>query len=284
MLGLSVLSTLGDRYRCVGLSRQPLPAVDAEWLRGDLTVPDMGEKVAAQCPDVVLHCAAMTNVDECERHPDLATRLHVESTATLADVCSRLGAKLIYVSTDSVFDGSKKSPYVESDAANPLNVYARTKYEGERRTLETSGGLVLRTNIFGWRWKGQKSFSEWVLDGLQKQSPLNMVTDVIYSPIATVELARLVGQCIDAGTSGLFHAAGSEALSKHEFALRVAAAFGLPSSCMRPIKLAEMVALDARRPTYMALDSSQLAAELHHPMPDVDQSIKAWMEEQPTWT
>jgi dTDP-4-dehydrorhamnose reductase len=200
----------------------------------------------------------------------------------LSDVASSTGAAVIYISTDSVFDGAKSGPYAESDATNPLNVYARTKLAGEQIVLAAPRGLVLRTNIFGWRWRGPDSFSEWVLAGLRRRDQLTMFTDVIYTPVASDELAGVIGGCIDRELSGLYHAGGGEALSKHDFAVKLAQVFELPADCILPIRMADK-ALTARRPANMALDSSRLAAALGRPMPGVDASLRTWKLGKPDW-
>jgi dTDP-4-dehydrorhamnose reductase len=100
-------------------------------------------------PNVVIHCAAMVNVDGCEKKPGLARELHVETTKTIAQAVSGWNGKLIYISTDSVFNGLKTGPYSESDPVDPPNQYALTKHGGEGPVLATPKGVVLRTNIFG---------------------------------------------------------------------------------------------------------------------------------------
>ena len=117
-------------------------------------------------PDLVIHCAAIVNVDFCEENINLTKDLHLETTRTIANYMQFSGGRLIYISTDSVFNGKKTTPYSEIDNTDPLNVYAQTKLEGEQITLSIKNSLVLRTNIIGWTDKHKTSFFEWLLENL----------------------------------------------------------------------------------------------------------------------
>jgi dTDP-4-dehydrorhamnose reductase len=283
MLGAVLVDSLSASYECVGLHRGGPGGGACRWRQADLL--DRGATAALlsdEAPDVLIHCAAMTNVDACERNPVVARGLHEEVTENLADYCSRRDAQLIYVSTDAVFDGRKQGPYVETDTAGPLNLYGQTKLAGEHRALDCGRGLVLRTNIFGWRPVSHDSFGEWVLGALRRGTPLSMFTDVFFTPIATALLVRTIESCMAQEVSGLFHAGGAEAVSKSEFACRVAAAYGLGTAGIIPIMVADKP-LPAERPRNMALDSSCLAARLGLSMPTLAESIRAWQETEPVY-
>ena len=283
MLGAELVDALSAGYECVGLHRGS-PGVGAcRWRQADLL--DRGATAALlrdEAPDVVIHCAAMTNVDACERNPMAARGLHEEATEDFANYCSRRDAQLVYVSTDAVFDGRKRGPYIEADATRPLNLYGQTKLVGENRALDCGRGLVLRTNIFGWRPVSHDSFGEWVLGTLRRGSPLSMFTDVFFTPIATALLAQMIESCVAQDVSGLFHAGGAEAISKFEFAGRVAAVYGLSTAGIVPITVADKP-LTAERPRNMALDSSRFAACLGLSMPTLAESIRAWQEAEPVY-
>jgi dTDP-4-dehydrorhamnose reductase len=282
MLGASLVDALSAGHDCAGLYQGSLGDGACRWRQADLL--DRGATAALvtdEAPDVVIHSAAMTNVDACERDPVVARGLHEEATEVLADYCARRGAQLIYISTDAVFNGRKKGSYVETDATAPLNLYGQTKLAGEHRALACSRGLVLRTNIFGWRPRRHDSFGEWVLDALRSGTPLTMFTDVFFTPIATVLLARTIESCMTKDVSGLFHAGGAEAISKFEFACRVAAAYGLGTAGIVPTLAADKP-FAAERPRNMALDCGRLVMRLGSPMPTVAESIRAWQETEPT--
>jgi len=281
MLGADLIRSLSNAHDCVALFRSKSGPKNCRWVQADLLeYQTISAVLNSEAPDVVIHSAAITNVDACERDQAATRALHVGATEELAAYCERRGAQLIYVSTDAVFNGRKIGPYLESDVTAPLNLYGVTKLEGEGRALACGRGLVLRTNIFGWRPVRHDSFGEWVLGALRSGAPLTMFTDVLFSPIATVLLARVIESCMDKDVAGLFHAGGSEAISKCEFAYRVAAAYGLPTAGIAPILVADKL-LMAERPRNMALDSSLLAKRLGHAMPDIAESIRAWKETEP---
>lgn len=277
MLGSSLIETLRGRLDVIGLSRHRPADARVGWLEIDLAIPgQLATALEQALPDVVVHAAAMTNVDECERDPDLAMRVNQDCVGDIAAHCAARSAKLVYISTDAVFDGSGKTPYRETDEARPLNVYARAKLGGESLALEAPSSLVLRTNIFGWRHGRGGSLGEWILAGLREGRELTTFKDVYFSPIAAVLFAGVISSCIECDLRGLFHAGGAESISKHEFAMKIAEQCGLPVQGLRPISVDEKP-LTAPRPKYMSLDSSKLATRLRTELPTVSSSIAAWL-------
>ena len=213
------------------------------------------------CPDAIVHCAAMVNVDMCEKNQDYATKLHYESTANLANLLDEDKKKLIYISTDSVFDGTKSGEYVESDEVNPLNVYAKTKLLGEKPVLTIENGLVIRTNIVGWNVFGKSSFAEWILNGLIKKEQLTLFSDVKFSPIHVIDLSQIINRIIDTKLTGLFHCSSKDCLSKYDFGIKMAEVFNFPKDKIRKISIND-ISLDAERPKNMSLSSSKLKSIL----------------------
>src|SRR5579864_5065736 len=149
MLGSAVLQEFSGHYECIGSSRVR-PAGNRLWLKADLTASDGWVRdLDALAPEVIIHTAALTDVDACERNPELAKLINTDSTRALATYCGSHGIHLVYISTDAVFDGLKSGRYTEVDDVHPLNVYARSKLAGEASVLDCGNSLVLRTNIFG---------------------------------------------------------------------------------------------------------------------------------------
>lgn len=283
MLGAALIAAFEGEHVCTGYSRA-LPALASiNWRTGDLSVPgELASVLNEVHPDLIVHAAAMTNVDACERNLALAQRVNCDVLGEIVEYCQLSGSRLVHISTDSVFDGQKETPYNENDPVAPLNVYARTKLAAESLALQHPDAIVLRTNIFGWRPSGgDVSLGEWVLRSLREGTQLTMFHDVMYSPIATPLFAGVVAQCVKAGLSGLYHAGGGENLSKYQFALKVAEAYGLPTDNVVRISVSDKP-LAALRPRNMALDSSKLAAALGiGSLPDVEASIDAWKATEP---
>lgn len=212
-------------------------------------------------PKVVIHCAALVDVDHCERHPDEALRLNTGLTDTLSELCARLGSKLIFISTDAVFDGQKEGPYTEDDSPSPLNVYGRSKLLAEHTALRHEGNVVLRTNIYGWNYRAKQSFGEWIYNSLAKGDALRMFADVVFSPILVNELATAVVGVVTRNLRGLFHAGGTGQISKYEFGVRLKRVFDLKSGEIVKASVDDF-GFAAKRAKNMSLDSSRLAREL----------------------
>jgi dTDP-4-dehydrorhamnose reductase len=281
MLGASLVAAYEVRHEVLPLSRHTPSSSKGSWIEADLGVPGEFRRIARERrPDVVVHTAALTNVDDCERNPELATRVNRDAVAEIAEYCVDSGAGLVHISTDAVFDGTKTGRYTEFDEAAPPHVYGRTKLQSERLALTAPGALVLRTNIFGWRRGRADSLAEWILHGLRANSRLTMFTDVLFTPIAAQLLAPTIVHCSELGLGGLYHAGGSEAISKHEFALRIADAYGLPSASIEAISVDDRPA-PARRAKNMSLDSTRLEQALGRSLPGVDESVAAWRAAEP---
>lgn len=225
-------------------------------------------------PDVVVHCAAMVNVDACEQDLIKAKALHVETTATIVKNISCWNGRLIYISTDSVFDGAQKGLYNEDMQPNPLNIYAHTKHEGEITALAIPGNTVLRTNIFGWSQAERYSFAEWILKGLIEKAHFSIFTDVNFTPIHVSHVAEVIAKLITSknNISGLFHLTGSSMLSKYDFTLKMAAEFNLSTDNIIPTSI-DQVVLTAARPKNMALSNLKLSNILKYSLPTVDEGI-----------
>jgi dTDP-4-dehydrorhamnose reductase len=276
MLGTALSFWMGRANDVHGCDRGERPAgarVDADIL--DIT--DFEATRAAldsYRPTVVVHTAAMIGVDDCERRPPEARLVNALATANIGEAAKRLGARMVYISTDAVFDGQGARAYSETDVPRPRSVYGETKLEGERTTLgESDRNLVLRTTIYGWNLKKKSSFAEWIHDSLVNGKEISMFVDVLFTPTYVNELARITQDLLGSGASGLFHAAGSESCSKHDFGVRLAGEFGLDASLVRPIQLADYGGFLAPRSRNMRLDTSKLSGALGRPTQSVEEGL-----------
>lgn len=229
-------------------------------------------------PDVVIHNAAIINVDLCEKEPHLSRTVHVDATKIMSDSISAWGGRLLYISTDAVFDGKKSGLYEETDSPNPMNVYAKTKWEGENITLEASNGLVLRTTIFGWNQSNRISFAEWVLKGLVEQSQLTMFSDVFFTPIHVSHAANIIAKIIVSDMSGIYHLSGSSVLSKYEFAKNMSKTFNLCGDNIISTSV-EKSNLIAFRSKNMTLTNAKLIKDLNIQIPTVDEGIELFKKQ-----
>ena len=212
-------------------------------------------------PDWIINAAAFNDVDGAEKAPDQAFAVNAAGAGNLAEAAARVGAAIVHISTDYVFDGAKGAPYTEDDRPNPLSVYARTKYEGEQRVL-ASGAMacVLRTAwLYGWQGK---NFVKAILAGADRGGPLRVVADQVGSPTATRDLSEAIAALIGVPTPtlpqrgreirGLFHVVNSGACSRFEFAKAIVGG----RVEVLPITTAEAARV-APRPKYSALSSTR---------------------------
>ena len=196
MLGSDLMALLGDRAR--GVTGRDM----------DITSPESAERViTALRPSVVVNCAAYTDVDGCESNREKAMRVNGEALANLARVTREIKAKLVQISTDYVFDGSKQTPYLESDQTSPVNIYAESKLLGEHNTALNPDHLIVRTQwLYGLHGK---NFVETMLRLAAEKDQLSVVDDQAGSPTWTVDLSRAIVSLIDKGCRGVYHVANS---------------------------------------------------------------------------
>ena len=276
LLGAKVAALARDQgHRVTGLYHRNPPNVSGIRAIGlDLTDERQLGGVFHECgAKTVIHCAAATDVDWCEEHANLAHEINVRVSAALARLTAQSGARMVYVSTDAVFDGTR-SNYAESDRTGPLNVYARTKLDGESGVLRNNrDAVVVRVNLYGRSQRQKPSLAEWIMARLASGDVVPAFTDVIFCPIYAADLAQLLLEIVDRELVGLYHAAGSEAVSKFEFARRMAVAFGFDPKLIVPSCLAD-AKLNTLRPRNTSLNTEKLSTVLGRPMPGVDLGLR----------
>jgi len=275
MLGTSIVAHLSEKHKVFATSRtKGIEGDNIEWDCFDLTdIALLNEWLEKSKLDVVIHCAAIVNVDACENNVELAIELHVETIKAMANYLSYRDTRLIYISTDSVFDGEKQGAYRESDLENPLNVYAKTKLMGEKPVQLMTHGLVLRTNIIGWAQRNSVSFAEWMLKELTDNVPLNLFYDVNFSPLNVYDLSIIIEKIIQNPIFGLYHCASNDSISKYDFGIKMAEIFQLSNSNINRASIDDMK-FKAKRPKNMALDIEKISAVLKHDFPSAIDAIK----------
>jgi dTDP-4-dehydrorhamnose reductase len=230
-------------------------------------------------PEGIIHCAAATNVDWCEDHPELAEQANVQASSFLAETAQELDARFVYISTDAVFDG-KRGNYSETDQPAPLSVYAKSKWRGEQEVLRRhSSPLIVRVTIYGWNAQPKQSFAEWVLGEIAAGKQVRGFSDVYFCPMLANDVAEVLLTILDRGLTGLYHVVSSERVSKFDFARRVATAFNLGVDRVVPMSIGESK-LRAQRPVDPSLSTAKISAALGRTMPDVDTGIHGFRELQ----
>jgi dTDP-4-dehydrorhamnose reductase len=251
-----VLATHRHRAELRGTSSIALPLEEAS------AVAEALERIA---PDVVVHTAAMANVDECERDVDFARLQNADLARNVAQAAAGCGARLVHISTDHLFAGTGFL-YTEEDTPEPLNAYARTKLLAEQWVLEACPrALVARTNFFGWGHRYRESFSDWLFYNLAAGRELTLFEDAWITPILADRLSLACHELLDLGAHGVYNVAGDERVSKYEFGVRFASAFGLPEHLVLRGKIAGLNS-SATRPREMSLDNTKARARLGAPL------------------
>lgn len=242
--------------------RTPFAVIEA-----DLTVPGQAERVLELArPDAIVHCAALTSVDYCEEHPEEAYRVNVQASAMLARAAANQGAQMLYISTDSVFDGACGS-YCEEDAPNPINVYARTKLEGEQAVHQAHpNALTARVNFYGWSWQGSRSLAEFFFNHLAAGQAVQGYHDVIFCPLLVNDMVSIFLRMLQRRLSGLYHVVSAECQSKYDFARMIAAAFGLDENLIMPASFRSGNHQASRSPL-LTLNAEKLACALGEDLP-----------------
>jgi dTDP-4-dehydrorhamnose reductase len=209
--------------------------------------------------DAVVHSAAVTDPDACERDPVVALRVNFEATHRLASLARQAGARFVFISTDLVFDGEQGN-YTEEDQAHPLSVYGTSKLRSEEDVLAIDDrNLVIRSAlIYGFGSPVAKTFLGRLLDTLDAGGPARLFTDQLRSPVLVDDLARGVVLGIEEGASGIYHLGGPDAVSRYEFGQAVCRIFGYSEDLLVPTGMAEFEAY-ARRPLDATLNSAKFA-------------------------
>jgi dTDP-4-dehydrorhamnose reductase len=225
-------------------------------------------------PEIILHTAAMTDVDLCEAKRDLACQINARGTKALAEAARDVGAFMVYISTDYVFDGIK-GMYKEDDIPNPLNHYGHTKLLGEMYA-----DCVARTCvIYGSRAaSGKINFALWLLDKLRKGEWAKIVTDQHISPTLNTNLARMLLEAGENRMEGIYHLAGADRLSRYDFACRLAYVFGMDSGLIIPSTMADL-SWKAKRPRDSSMDVSKATCSLRGKPWNIDKSLRTLREE-----
>ena len=253
-LGHDVVATgtaAGDNV--LGLSHHDLDVTDR---------PAVIAAVTAWRPDVVIHCAAWTAVDACESDPERAAAINGLAVRWIAEACDEVGARLVHVSTDYVFDGRLARPYHEFDRTNPLGVYGSSKLAGEREALVLGGSaLVARTSwVCGEHGANMvRTILRLLAEGDDTPGRLAFVDDQRGCPTFTADLAAMLRQLAGDGRSGVHHVTNQGAVSWFEFAQAVAVAAGRDPAVVRPISTADLdPPRPAPRPANSVLDNAVL--------------------------
>ncbi len=240
---------------------------------------DMLERVN---PDVIVHCAGLVDVDRCQQDRELADSVNIHATRNLVEAIPNPATRFIYISSDSVYDGVQGN-FSEDDPVAPQNYYGVTKYQGELVTLTAHNALVLRTNIFGWNITAKEGLAEWILSSLKGGQRIKGFADAIFSTIYTVELGKIIGEAAAENLSGIYNCGSADSCSKYQFAMNLAAKFGLNEKLIEAGSLDDCIFI-APRGKNLSMDSGKIQKRLGLCVPGVQASIRSLYRDAPIFS
>ncbi len=259
LVGSRITELLGDQYDFISLSRST---------GIDITNPE-SLTILKNYTDAkfVLQLSAKADVDACEKDKEQgeegeAWKINVEGTKNVAVICRELGKKIIYISTDFVFDGKKEKgdSYSEEDIPNPINWYSKTKYEGEKRVEESGAPYIVLRLAFPYRacFEPKKDFVRAIIDALKNGNQIKGVTDQIFCPTLIDDIAYALDSLVKNDATGIYHAVGSESLTPYEASMKIAENFGFDKGLITQITRDEFFKDRAPRPFNLQLRNAKI--------------------------
>lgn len=281
LLGINFAQEMMNEHEITGVDRGKLVNAPFRVLRHDLLDPDAVNSVldAAQ-PDWLVNCAALADLDACEENPKLARCLNADLPRHLARACKARNIQFVHISTDAIFDGEKDGFYTEEDQPNPLNVYSKSKLDGEWAVLtENRNAIVTRVNFYGWSLGGRRSLAEFFFNNLTNSKSMSGFTDVIFCPMLVNDTARVLVRMLQRGLTGLYHLVGPQAMSKYQFGVEIARKFSLRESEITP-KSINFSSLIAKRSNNLWLSTHKLSTDLGTDLPEFSTGLNEFYTQQ----
>lgn len=258
------------------LEKRGIEAIGVDIEEMDITDKESVHRVITQAaPDAVIHCAAYTAVDAAEDNIELCRRVNADGTQYIAEVCKELDCKMIYISTDYVFDGQGERPWEPDDERHPLNVYGQTKYEGELAVQNTLDKyfIVRIAWVFG---VNGKNFIKTMLRLAETNSRITVVNDQYGSPTYTYDLARLLVDMALTDRYGIYHATNEGICTWYEFACEIFRQAGVEVEVV-PVSAEEYKA-KAKRPENSRMNKDKLAENGFERLPSWQDALKRYLE------
>ena len=233
--------------------------------------PKLEELILKEKPDIVLNSIAYSNSDFCETNREETYMLHVKISEKITTICSKINSKIVFLSTDYVFDG-KKGNYTENDKTNPINYYGHTKDLAEKIILKNENNLVLRTAmVYGLSSKVR--FLRYVIENLKKDQEINTYDDIFNSATLLGDLTNGISKAIELDASGIYHIVGSSCVSRFDFAKTVAKVFNFNENLVKPVSIIS-AKLKAQRAVKPCLNNSKAVKTFNIKFSSINEGIK----------
>jgi dTDP-4-dehydrorhamnose reductase len=269
LLGLNLALEARNSHQVVGVDRCQLKSAPFELVCADLLEQGAVDRVLDTArPNWLIHCAALANLEACEVDAGLAQRLNAVLPGELAAACKVRGVKLVQISTDAVFDGTKNGLYTEEDGPHALNVYAETKLQGEQAVLAANpDAIVARVNFYGFSLNGKRSLAEFFINNLSAGQSVKGFTDLNFNPTFVGNLTNLLLRMLEKDLRGVYHTVTADVMSKYTFGVTLARRFGWDETLIVPESV-DRSELTARRGNHLGLSVQKLISALGEPFPD----------------
>jgi dTDP-4-dehydrorhamnose reductase len=269
LLGINLASETMSQHDIIGVDRGKLSNAPFQVVQEDLSdLSSIEPLLDAVRPAWLINCAAIADLDFCEEHPEHAKLLNTDMPSVLAKACKKRGISLVHISTDAVFDGQKDGFYTEQDQPNPLNVYAKTKFDGELAVAaENPSAIIARVNFYGWSLSGKRSLAEFFYNNLANNKSMSGFTDAMFCPMLVNHTARILIKMLTQGLTGLYHLVGQQSMSKYQFGVEIAKRFSLKQNGISPRSI-HTSSLTAKRSHNLSLSTAKLSTVLGESFPE----------------
>ena len=274
LLALNWALTIREKFNVtLGLHDRKINLKDTRSIVLDLDSKEaLTQPLEALQPQLVIHAAGLTSIEQCEANPTLAKYINVDLTKNLATVCAQLNIPMVYISTDHLFSGNESLVH-EDCPVSPANVYAKTKAEAETCVLDSDAeALIIRTNFYGWGTSYRQSFSDMVINHLRIGKKISLFKDIYYTPMLIEPLVNSVHELVHKKAKGIFNVVGDDRISKYDFGLRLAKEFNLDNDLIDEGKIIDRSSL-AARPHDMSLSNQKVSNYLGRKMGGLDEQI-----------
>ncbi|HXH14386.1 MAG TPA: SDR family oxidoreductase [Alphaproteobacteria bacterium] len=277
-LGRQVALLLKDQHQVVGTYREHEVSLDGCLMRRLDVTDRMGVlSLCRECrPDAIVHTAVRGDIERCERFPEDAYGVNVQGTVHVAQAAAEVGARLIYLSTDQVYDGAK-GHYDESDPPHPLMVYGRTKLAAEQQAAAICHETVIvrLALMYGWGNPSRPTFIDWMLARLRTGQEVPLFVDQYRTPLYVVQAAEVIKRLLETpGVGGVFNLGGGERLDRYTFGVKICEVFDLPQRHLKPVTMATARSTTPRPPD-CSLNSAKISTVLGVKLLTADEGLRA---------
>ncbi len=276
VLGSELISELNCLYNCIPLAKNSTPN---NGIKVDLTNKnESNDALNKACPDIIIHAAALTNVDGCEKNLKSAFQLNVQATKYIVDwiLEQNKSIKLVYISTDSVYDNCKDG--CGEEEVSPSNIYSMTKLWAEDLVSKVDGSLILRTNFY--TAHGKRGIVDWITRSIDQNITLTLFTDIRFNPLYLNHLAKIISKCLPVNIEGVFNlGAGGKGVSKSEFVKLVIRYFSLNGVKHIDGQSSDANFMLAERSNNMIMSVDKFEKEFRINLPSVEEGVAKMYED-----